>query len=918
MTVSSRLRLLLILAAAVVLIAAVALYQTRVRILSAVVERQAVRALEEAGLAPVTVGSVEATFRGAALRRVVIGADTGVSIGSIDINYTPLSVIRGGISSVVLDKPRIRLRADTAGLLLPKPLDSLPAVSSPAGFPVGRLEIREGAAELTTRDTLLVLPFEMTVTAGEEGRLAAKLRAWPESGPLAADIDARLSPPGLSASFTARDTDLGYLGRAAAALGFTPPLHIEGTLAAEGALGYHQGRWAGECRIETDEVLLGPDISDSAVPLAVKAADIDLQLLPGGGWRAELAAGLLGGTLRATVEPAADTAGISVTATCDDFAPAAPGPTPFGGLLSVFPVKSGRMAMKADLTYKKQAWHGTLHASSPSLRLAVPVGDTTRLLPAAHLSADIEIARSTYGALSARTVVFGAPLLVTGSFDAVKGEGDLRFRMTNLGGRNVDRFIAAILPGVSSRSAGRLDATAQVMLVGDRGKATAMFAAHRLTIEATIDSHDLVLHPDTFSVAAVFGKRDAARRSILAGRVRVAGLGIASRTWGIATDSVTFTVPLGIDDTLRPGTFATGILRLGEQRLPSVAGTYVLGDTTIELTGAGAFGPGAAASVEAAAAWPSGRPPHGELSVTVPPFATPNDTMLARWFPLLRGARTRGTFGFEGFVRTDGDSAVSGGTLTVGGASWVADRGKTGARGITGRVVLGSLIPPAVTRTQRLILDTAWSGTLGLGDPMVDFRYGDSVLIADSAWGRWAGGIALARNLRYREGGRRVGMELEMREVELQKLLDFLEYSEVRGEGTLHGRLPVDVRWGKRPRLSFGDGYLEARPSTGILRLSDQVARTVLGVKEPIPPSTTDPEKTVQLMMIRALRDMEYTQLKAVFTTEEDTWMTRIRAKGSGPRGAKENRVPVGGLNINVNNLDRLLTSLVMPSLRTR
>jgi hypothetical protein len=46
--------------------------------------------------------------------------------------------------------------------------------------------------------------------------------------------------------------------------------------------------------------------------------------------------------------------------------------------------------------------------------------------------------------------------------------------------------------------------------------------------------------------------------------------------------------------------------------------------------------------------------------------------------------------------------------------------------------------------------------------------------------------------------------------------------------------------------------------------------------------------------------------------------MTRIRAKGSGPRGAKENRVPVGGLNINVNNLDRLLTSLVMPSLRTR
>jgi hypothetical protein len=221
-----------------------------------------------------------------------------------------------------------------------------------------------------------------------------------------------------------------------------------------------------------------------------------------------------------------------------------------------------------------------------------------------------------------------------------------------------------------------------------------------------------------------------------------------------------------------------------------------------------------------------------------------------------------------------------------------------------------------VNTTHRLRADTAWSGSLELGGPLVNFRYEEDVVKVDSIRGRWAGGVVVAHGLRYRSGETEVAMELEMRRVTLQGVLDFLRYRDVRGEGTLYGRLPVRVRWGKRPRLSFGEGYLEARPPNGTLQLSEAVARTVLGVKESVEAGTSDPAKTAQVMMIRALRDMAYTELKAVFSKEEGDWMTRVTARGYGPRGAPDNRVPIGGLNVNVNNLDRLLTSLVMPSLR--
>jgi hypothetical protein len=148
----------------------------------------------------------------------------------------------------------------------------------------------------------------------------------------------------------------------------------------------------------------------------------------------------------------------------------------------------------------------------------------------------------------------------------------------------------------------------------------------------------------------------------------------------------------------------------------------------------------------------------------------------------------------------------------------------------------------------------------------------------------------------------------------LQDILDFIDYQGVKGDGRIYGHVPVTVEWGKHPRLSFGDGYLEAIPPKGGLQFSKETAMKILGIAKDIDPKTKNDQEIVSLMMLRALQDMEYSQLKMVFKNDENNVLqTRVQAKGYGPRSQKENRVPIGGLDITISNLDELLNRMVIP-----
>jgi hypothetical protein len=53
-----------------------------------------------------------------------------------------------------------------------------------------------------------------------------------------------------------------------------------------------------------------------------------------------------------------------------------------------------------------------------------------------------------------------------------------------------------------------------------------------------------------------------------------------------------------------------------------------------------------------------------------------------------------------------------------------------------------------------------------------------------------------------------------------------------------------------------------------------------------------------------------------VFKNDENNILkTRVQAKGYGPRSQKENRVPIGGLDITISSLDELLNRMVLSQL---
>jgi len=149
----------------------------------------------------------------------------------------------------------------------------------------------------------------------------------------------------------------------------------------------------------------------------------------------------------------------------------------------------------------------------------------------------------------------------------------------------------------------------------------------------------------------------------------------------------------------------------------------------------------------------------------------------------------------------------------------------------------------------------------------------------------------------------------------LQEILDFLEYKGVKGDGRIYGHLPIGVEWRQGIRFSFGDGFFETRPQTGRLQFSKENAMAILGITDEVDPKKASNQETVRLMMLKALQDMEYTELKIIFRNEDKGWMAHLQTQGYGPRGEKENQIPIGGLDININNLDELLNSMILPKL---
>lgn len=238
---------------------------------------------------------------------------------------------------------------------------------------------------------------------------------------------------------------------------------------------------------------------------------------------------------------------------------------------------------------------------------------------------------------------------------------------------------------------------------------------------------------------------------------------------------------------------------------------------------------------------------------------------------------------------------------------------KTEMAGINGIIKISDLFPLTSEGDQTITIDAIQSGNFYSTNGQIVFEINDkdSISIKQVEFD-WLGGKLFCQNTKVSLNDKRFSFDLRVEGLDLQEILDFIQYDGVRGQGKIYGQLPITLEWGEQNRITFGNGFLEANPNKGVLQISEENAKTILGIADDIDPQSADLEETVSLLVFEALQDMEYTKLKIIFEYDEmDGLLTTIQAQGHGPRGDVENQIPIGGLNVNINNLDELINSLI-------
>lgn len=174
----------------------------------------------------------------------------------------------------------------------------------------------------------------------------------------------------------------------------------------------------------------------------------------------------------------------------------------------------------------------------------------------------------------------------------------------------------------------------------------------------------------------------------------------------------------------------------------------------------------------------------------------------------------------------------------------------------------------------------------------------------------WAGGKLIGRNIRARVSGQEFDFDIQCEGLSLQKVMDFIVPGRVECEGWLYGHLPISIRMGRRKPLSFGEGYLEARPPRGWIKLMEDDAKWLLGIEKVVSLEEATEDEVVKMLALQALQDMEYTKLSVVFKNEEETGWT-VHSKLSGESRGGGIVIPIGEIAKNITGLDDMLNLLV-------
>ena len=576
----------------------------------------------------------------------------------------------------------------------------------------------------------------------------------------------------------------------------------------------------------------------------------------------------------------------------------------------------GKLNANGHIVYQDGHVTGTLTLTGDRLLIKTPTTKQDIALPFYNLTVKAAMDPAKNITMDLSTFLCKTPVTLEAAFNMNTFSGKCVCHMDKVDNRIVKILNDTLLPDYKLQSKGFLRVEGNVVIGDKKGSAELEFKGSGFELQTRVGGYDLNLAPVSLKSKTAFAidsgniNMTYSLSTLKVSRIFNASLGITAKNlnWSLPYDWKEKKVTQG-SMTIE----AVDVLALS---LAKITSSFQFNKNELTMKVKSSLGPWATANATGNLYFdPQGLT--GVIAAKVPEFTTQNKKWLAGLIPPIKDDALSGTLSADARLKIEKGNILQQCTLDLKDVEWKKSGTDTGIQGITGVLGLNSFAPLITDGEQSFTFRNAHTGTFKVenGQTIFNFVKNDIIYIKSMEM-NWAGGRLSSKNIQLEFSKPQIAFDLNVEALNLQDILDFMEYQGVKGDGRIYGHVPLTVNWEKHPRLSFSDGYLEAIPPKGGLQFSKTTAMKILGIEKEIDPKTKNKQEIVSLMMLRALQDMEYSQLKMVFKNDENNVLkTRVQAKGYGPRNQKENRVPIGGLDITISNLDELLNRMVIPQL---
>jgi hypothetical protein len=600
-------------------------------------------------------------------------------------------------------------------------------------------------------------------------------------------------------------------------------------------------------------------------------------------------------------------------------------------LLPEHPVSSsGELKITGEVRFRLEDepfWHAQIQVTERDLELVTYLPDPPLELFLRHLSVDLQINYPGLTTVDLQTRINDTPLNIEGGFDSRSRVGSGRISIPECSESMLKTIADVCLPDPPLAIQGSVALNAEAEFTDDQLTGRIDFDGRRFALNTRIGS-SVYRFTQPVIEADLHMQVDNTAAPTLSGEVNLRQLAAAltDTNMSIRVENATICMPLP-QDTLSP---LKGVVHLTNVTLeenqtglrlepPLVSGSFSALGNQAEFAISCSILPEALVLVSGTISGLGGdgqdkREMSGLIDVRIPPFSLEQTKPVYRRMTGMADVDLGGMLAANGRFELRGDSLIPWISIDVKDMWWEKPETESRIEGISGTVLIDQLSPLASDGDQELSWTRFTAGAFEATAGRARFRISSAdTSITGSIECNWAEGRLWSDSIQIRPMASIVSGEIHLEKLSLQGILDFLDYEGVKGEGWIYGQLPIQVTYGDRPRVSFGDGVLKADPPQGRLQLSKETAMTILGITYEIDPATADKQEMARLLMLRALQDIEYSTLQV--TCHDDStagWVTYIQIQGHGPYGDQENLVPIAGLNIEVSNLDDLLNSIIL------